>query len=239
MKEIVSVVLLLVLFSFSIFVTAKKIDRNISSALSAVNDVFISHTVILDAGHGGEDSGAVADDSIFEKDINLAITEKISLFFDIFGINYIKIRDSDISVGDTSLDTIRKRKASDINKRYDIINSYDDSVLLSIHQNMFPVDKYSGLQVFYADIDSSDVLAKSIQNSVCKAIQPDNTRKIKKCDSSVYLLDKAKVPSVMVECGFLSNKKELTLLQDSVYQNQLAYFICMGMYDYLISVGDV
>lgn len=239
MKEALSVFLVLIIFSLCLFVTVEKIDNNISSAVSAFNEHFTPHIIILDAGHGGEDSGAVVKKNIYEKDINLEICDKISLYFDLFGINYIRIRDSDTSVGDTSLDTIRKRKASDINKRFEIINSYENSVLLSIHQNMFPVEKYSGLQVFYALTDGSERLAESIQNTVCEKIQPDNTRKIKKCDSSVYLLHKAKVPSVMVECGFLSNENEFKLLTDSVYQAKLSYFIFKGISDYLIINKDV
>lgn len=239
LKEALSIILATIIFSLCLFVTVEKIDNNISSAVSTYNEHFSPHMIILDAGHGGEDSGAVARNNIYEKDINLEICDKISLFFDLFGIKYIKIRDSDVSVGDTSLDTIRKRKASDINKRYEIINSYENSVLLSIHQNMFPVEKYSGLQVFYAVTDGSEILAESIQNTVCVNLQPDNTRSIKKCDSSVYLLHKAKVPSVMVECGFLSNENEFKLLTDSLYQAKLSYFIYKGISDYLISNKDV
>ncbi len=239
MKEIISVILVVAIFSGCLFISVERIENNISAVVNDDKSNYISHTVILDAGHGGEDSGAVASDGTFEKDINLAVAKKLSIFFDIFGINYVVIRNDDSSIGDTSLDTIRKRKVSDINKRYEIINSYDNSILLSIHQNMFPVEKYSGMQVFYADIEPSDKLAQFIQTSVCTALQPENTRKIKACNESVFLLYKAKVPSVMVECGFLSNNIELENLKNSEYQSEMSYFICRGLINYLINIKDV
>lgn len=238
-KELISIISAVALFSLCLFMSVKKIEQNIVSAVAENQNNYSSHMIILDAGHGGEDSGAVASDGTLEKDINLSVCRKIALIFDIFGINYIEIRKDDNSVGDTTLKTVRERKTSDIIKRFDTINSTENAVLLSIHQNMFPVEKYSGTQVFYAKTDSSDKLAEFIQNSVITAMQKENTRKIKACDDSVYLLDKAKVPSVMVECGFLSNLYELSMLKNDEYQMQLSYFITKGILNYLTFYKDV
>lgn len=235
MREVFSIIFAIVFFSLSIFISSKKISQNFISAFSEKELSYSEHTVILDAGHGGEDSGAIAVDGTYEKDINLQICKRLALIFELLGIKYIEIRTEDISVGDTSLDTIRKRKVSDINKRYEIINNTPDSILLSIHQNNFPVEKYNGVQVFYALAETSDILADFIQQSVVNNLQSDNNRKIKQCDNSVFLLNKAKVPSVMVECGFISNNFELSQLKSDSYQLQISYFITKGLINYLLN----
>lgn len=236
MKECAVTILSILIFSVFIFLGITHIEKNISETVASYNKSHFDNTVILDAGHGGEDGGAVAFDGTMEKDINLEICSTISMFFDIFGINYINIRTDDISVGDTSLDTIRERKASDIHKRYDIINSTENSVLLSIHQNMFSVEKYSGTQVFYAkSVESSKTLAQCIQSSVVSSLQNDNKRAIKEGDKSIYLLYNAKRPSVLVECGFMSNMEELALLKDLQYRSKISYFIVSGLLEYLLS----
>lgn len=197
-------------------------------------------TVILDAGHGGEDGGAVAPDGTAEKKINLEITKDIGVFFDLFGINYIPVRTTDISVCDEGLDTIRKRKYSDIMNRAALVDSAPDSVLLSIHQNYFPVEKYSGTQVFFSkNTTDSEKLANMLQASVTETLQPNNKRTIKAGGSEIYLLDKAKTTSVLVECGFLSNPQELALLKDKNYQAKIAYRIFRGTYDFLAGKKDV
>lgn len=197
-------------------------------------------TVILDAGHGGEDGGAVAPDGTAEKEINLEITKDIAVFFDLFGIHYIPVRTTDISVCDEGLDTIRKRKYSDIMNRASLVDSTPDSVLLSIHQNFFPEEKYSGTQVFYSkNTEDSAQLADMIQTSVTDTLQPENNRTVKAAGSEIYLLDKAKNTSVLVECGFLSNPQELSKLKDKTYQAKIAYRIFRGTFDFLTGTKEV
>ncbi len=232
MKEFTAVTAVVIIFSVCVLIICGKIKSDIISTFSYVNSSD-SDIVILDAGHGGEDGGCVAFDDTLEKDLNLLMSSNIALYFEIFGIDYITIRDSDISVGDTTLPTIRQRKVSDIKNRFNTVNSYENSVLLSIHQNMYSVEKYSGTQVFYSEnIPESEALASSIQLSVVNNLQPENTRKIKSATDSIYLLYNAERPSVMVECGFLSNIEELNLLKTEEYRSQLAYFIFRGISNY-------
>lgn len=236
MKERISIFLVIIIFCSSVFVTMKKTEENIRSVISIQASDYNDKLIILDAGHGGEDGGAVAFDGTVEKDLNLLFTENIALYFDIFGISYIKVRDSDISVGDTSLGTIRERKISDIHTRYSLINSYENSVLLSIHQNMYSVEKYSGTQVFYSSgVSDSEIIAGIIQRRIHTGLQPENTRKIKESDKSIYLLYNAQRPSVMVECGFLSNINELSLLNTHEYRSQFSYFLTQSIIEYLIT----
>jgi len=190
--------------------------------------------VVIDAGHGGVDSGAVSSGGIKEKDINLDIALKLNDLLTVYGVKTLLIRSSDTDISDEGCDTIREKKVSDIHNRFDIVNETENSVLVSIHQNFYEESKYSGTQVFYApDADGSENLAQCIQQSVVKSLQPENMRQVKASGDSIYLLYHAKRPSVMVECGFLSNPDEAEKLNDETYRSQLAVFIAQGVLNYL------
>lgn len=219
--------LLLVIILFVLFPLYASADMKSSSL-----------TVILDAGHGGEDGGAVAADGTNEKDLNLSIAKKTALFFDLFGINYIMTRDSDMDLSDNELNTIRERKINDIHKRYDLVNSTPGAVLLSIHMNYFPVEKYSGAQFFYASSHSSELLADILQHHIKEMLQPENNRMIKPSPGTVYLLDKAKRPSVLAECGFISNIEELNKLKTKEYQSCIGYIFARSISDFRLKVGE-
>ena len=223
-------------FLFTVFgvYAAGKCSKRTLDAVSDAEIYSINRTVILDAGHGGEDGGAVAADGTAEKDLNLIISNGIAAFFELFGVPYIPVRTQDISVCDAGLVTIRERKRSDIMNRFALVNNTPDSVLLSIHQNMFEQQKYNGTQVFYAGkIPESKALAESIKTAVVTALQPENKRETKPSTDSIYLLYHAKTASVMVECGFLSNPAELDKLKTESYQSQMSYFIFKGLLNYI------
>ena len=218
---------------------AGKGSRITQEAISDKRALAFANTVILDAGHGGEDGGAVAADGTPEKDLNLLIANGIAAYFELFGIPYIPVRTDDVSVGDKGLQTVRDRKRSDIRNRFALICDTSDAVFLSIHQNMFSESKYNGTQVFYsANTPSSKALAEHIQNTVRSFLQPDNTRKTKPSDDRVYLLYNAPTTAVMVECGFLSNEKELSLLKTQDYRSQIGYCIYKGLLSFLLTEGD-
>ena len=186
--------------------------------------------LVIDAGHGGIDAGTIGVDSANEKDINLSIALKLYDFVRISGVNASLIRNGDYLYyrkGDNT-------KRSDLYNRMDYINSINNSTLISIHQNHFEDEKEHGMQIWYSPNDEkSPVLADSILNVTKKFLQPDNKRLNKQSDSAYYLLHKAKVPSVMVECGFMSNKEENKKLQEENYQNKLAYLIMLGLNIYI------
>ena len=208
--------------------TLNIIDKNCVGAAGELS----MPTIILDAGHGGEDGGAIASDGTKEKDINLAMTERIALLFELFGLRYVNIRDTDDLIGNNTLPTVRERKVSDIHQRMQIVTQTPGAWLLSIHQNFYLKDQYSGTQVFFAPhAEGSADIASAVQSAVVRMMQPDNTRQTKPTEGTVYLLDKAEKPSVMVECGFLSNPMELESLKDSQYQMRLAYCITRGVCD--------
>lgn len=229
-KTIYLIILAVLLISFCIVMFSA--FSNITAHTSAdIDDNRI--TVIIDAGHGGEDGGAEVD-GILEKDINLSIADKLADTLRLCGVRVTEIRDEDISVYDDSAQTLREKKVSDLKHRVEIVNGSENNILVSIHQNKFDNSAYSGAQVFYSsNNDKSRVLAESIRNSVVSLLQNDNTRELKPANSDIYLLDNATVPAVIVECGFLSNDEERAKLLDSGYQSEMAYSIAMGVLEYI------
>lgn len=188
--------------------------------------------VVIDAGHGGEDSGAVAN-SVLEKDINLEIALKLRDMLKASGIEVKMIRESDVSIYDTASGTIRERKVSDLKNRVKIVNNNKKNILVSIHQNKFEQSKYNGAQMFYsANNDKSQILAENIRKSITGLIQPENKRELKKGGSDIYLLNKAAVPAVIVECGFISNEEEAKNLSNEEYQSKIAFAIYCGILEY-------
>lgn len=188
--------------------------------------------IVIDAGHGGEDGGAVSDSGVLEKDINLSIANDTSALFYLLGFDVTQTRTTDIAL-DNGEDTIRKRKVSDMKKRLEIFNSSEENTIISIHQNKFSESKYHGTQIFYSPNNpKSKQLADSIKFSVKGLLQPDNERECKKADSGIYLLKNTSNPAVIVECGFISNKDECNNLLDSHYQKQMAFSITAGFLSY-------
>lgn len=207
---------------------SQKVNHTVSAELGEYRPV-----IVLDAGHGGEDGGAVSKSGLQEKDVNLAVAKNLKEMLTASGFEVVMIREDDRSIHDESADTIRERKVSDIHNRLKIINSYADCVFLSIHQNQFTDSKYSGAQMFYSTNDArSKELADCLKSSVVGLLQPNNTREIKPASNSIYLLWNSKQPSVLVECGFLSNPQEANLLAQEDYQRKMAFSIYCGFMQY-------
>ncbi len=190
-------------------------------------------TVIVDAGHGGEDGGAVASDKTLEKDLNLQIALKLEKILKLYGFRVIMTRTEDKMTCDDNLRTQREKKISDIRNRFAIINENPDAVFVSIHQNKFHDESQKGVQVFYSHRNTqSKTLADSIQSSFVNTIQPENKRLTKKTGTNIYLLYHSQIPSVLVECGFLSNANDLNNLKKETYQTKTAILIADGIINY-------
>ena len=191
-----------------------------------INNIQTKKTVIIDPGHGGIDVGTVGIDGSLEKNINLSISLDLYDFLMVSGINTVLTRDGDYEMYRAG----EQRTKSDLYNRMDYINSVPNSILISIHQNHFENEAEWGTQVWYSPNDEiSPTLADKILQSVKKNIQPENKRENKVSDNSYYILYKAQKPSVMVECGFVSNENENKRLQDKEYQRDMAYSILMGI----------
>lgn len=186
--------------------------------------------LVIDAGHGGADAGTIGVDGTKEKGINLSIAQKLYDFAMVSGVSSFLVRDGDYLVYGENDDKTR----SDLYKRLDYINSINNSLLISIHQNHFEEESEWGMQIWYSPNDSkSPILADKILNISKQNLQPENKRLNKPSDNSYYILYKASVPSVMVECGFMSNTEENLKLQNEKYQKELAYSIMLGLNEYI------
>lgn len=191
-------------------------------------------TVIVDAGHGGDDGGAIGIDGTVEKDINLDIALKLEKILKFYGFNVIMTRTQDVMTCDDGLDSLRKRKISDIHNRFELMRKNPDAIFISVHQNKFEDSSQHGTQVFYSGNDErSKELAEAIQTSVTLTLQRKNDRVVKKSGSGIYLLYHAKIPAVLVECGFISNSDEVKKLKDESYRMKLAILIADGLLKYL------
>lgn len=190
--------------------------------------------VILDAGHGGEDGGAVAADGTNEKDLNLSLTLKLNQKLQSLGLQTQLTRRGDSLHYGTDDGTMRQKKVADLRYRLEQTQRTPDCLLLSIHQNQFSDPRYDGAQVFYSgNHPQSAVLAQCLQTAIVQQTQPDNTRQIQQSGAEIFLLHSAQVPAVMVECGFLSNPQELSKLKDDDYQQRLAAAIAAGLLNFL------
>lgn len=229
MKRKKAVILVFISFSliFIVCIFAKVSNISpVSNLLDNDDDII----VVLDSGHGGEDPGAIGVNGVVESDINLQFTKKLKLFLNLNGYKTVMIREDNNDISDKSLDSIAARKKSDMYKRLEIYNSNIHNVAISIHQNIFPADSCKGTQVFYSrQAPSAKDLADNITESVKNNLQKDNQRISKETNNSIFLLDNAKIPAVIVECGFLSNKEEVLILCDKEYQRKFSFCILQGL----------
>ena len=186
--------------------------------------------IILDAGHGGEDSGAVGVNGVLEKELNLAIAVMIGEELTARGYTVVQTRTEDRLLYTEAENIKGIRKISDLKNRVKIFNSYENAIVVSIHMNSFAIAKYSGLQVYYAD--GSDSLATAIKSAVREELQPENKRAIKRGEG-IYVLEHSENTAVLIECGFLSNPEECAKLSEKEYQKRLSFSIVCGIIKYM------
>ena len=190
-----------------------------------------SYTIVIDAGHGGEDGGAISCTGKSESAFNLEIALRLNDLFRLLGYNTAMIRLSDVSVY-TEGETIAQKKISDLKHRVRIVNEIENGLLLSIHQNIFSDSRYSGAQVFYGRENGSEDLAKELQQDFVSVLNSGSHRQAKKSEG-IYLMDRIKQPGVLIECGFLSNPEEEARLRSSDYQKKLVCIIASRVSSFL------
>lgn len=199
-------------------------------ALAVSGDADDSPVWIIDAGHGGEDGGAVASDGTKESELNLALAQRLSLLLGLLGEETRMTRASDVSLHDPSAATLRQKKRSDLAYRVALVNETNGAVLVSLHQNSLPSSKkVHGAQVFYAAHEQSADLAQRVQRSLNAHVNVGNEKRETRIDESIYLMKNVRVPAILIECGFLSNDAETALLKDAEYQKKLALSIAAGL----------
>lgn len=187
--------------------------------------------VVLDPGHGGRDPGKVGAQGEQEKDINLAISLKVKERLEKDGMEVVMTREKDVMLAD---EDASNKKLEDLNNRIRIINERQPAVAVSIHQNSYSDASVKGAQVFYfTHSDKGKQAAEALQKELLEFDQ-EHTRKIKANDT-YYLLKKTEVPTVIVECGFLSCPEEAALLTDEAYQKKLAEAIAKGIESWVVN----
>lgn len=198
------------------------------AVLTFYPSAFRDTLVIIDAGHGGEDGGAVSLSGASESQINLAVALRTDQVLGLFGVPVLLLREEDVSLHSEGASTLRQKKSSDLHNRVAAIEAQNNAVLLSIHQNSYPNPRYSGAQVFYAPTDGSQVLAETMQTVLREGLDPSNGRQIKCIPDTIYLMNHISCPAVLVECGFLTNPQEEQLLLTEGYQTKLAAVLAGG-----------
>ena len=190
-------------------------------------------TVVLDAGHGDPDGGAVGASGTIEKDINLAIAQKTREVFEGRGINVIMTREGDSGLHDDGDGTIRKMKVSDMHKRRNIMEKSGADLFISIHMNYFPKQEVSGLRIFYDKSHPGlEELANSVQNGI-SSVTGAKCYAVKTADERLFLMKNPPIPCLLTECGFLSNHDEEKLLCDEKYQSKIAWALADAVINYL------
>ena len=237
----------------NLFVIIKKKDLLLGAALFLTLGIYLSLTmlrpsvssfspqaggervIVVDAGHGGEDGGAVSADGgavsadgVVESHINLAIAQDVNALLTFLGEDTRMTRTEDVSIHSQNAETLHQKKVSDLKNRVELVNSTPNAILLSIHQNSLPKSKsVHGAQVFYGKVETSDQYARSMQEALNRAIN-DKEKDAKEIAPTIYLMKNVTAPAVLVECGFLSNSSDSTMLQQENYQKKLAVVIAAG-----------
>ena len=208
-----------------------------------VSEIFYSVDVwqprlLLDAGHGGEDGGAVSVSGQKESAINLEITRKLDQVLAFLGEPAFLLREADISLHEDGAQTLREKKVSDLKHRVGIAGQYPGAVLVSIHQNSYPEEDVDGAQVFYyAGSEEGKLLGTLLQESL-KAEIADGNHRVAKANKDYYLLKQSTAPAVIVECGFLSNEREAALLVTEEYQEKIAFSLLLGIMEYIHTTAE-
>ncbi len=209
----------------------KKVELTAPASATPKNDMPI---IVIDSGHGGMDGGCSDADGVPEKNINLNIALTLRDMLVSSGYTVEMTRETDTSIHDKGIEGIANQKSSDMDNRLELFNKYDNAVCISIHQNQFTDSKYKGAQMFYSlTHPDSERLAGILQNNFKNYIQPYNDREIKQCGEELFLCYFSENPTVMVECGFMSNEEESELLKTEEYQNKTAFTIYSSLVQYL------
>ncbi len=190
------------------------------------------HTIVIDPGHGGNDPGKVAINSALEKDVNLAIALKLKKYLEQEDMEVVMTRQEDKGLYE---ETDSNKKVHDMKNRLAIMEGAKPALVVSVHQNSYPEESVSGVQVFYyRDSAEGKRAALLVQEQMIATLQPAKEREAKE-NSTYYILKKTTVPTIIVECGFLSNREEADRLTSEDYQERVAWAIHLGIMRYINS----
>lgn len=218
-------ILLLAAFSEGVSEYIAKSDAYTEAAILVAE----GRTVVIDAGHGGEDCGAIGVNGAYEKDLNFTVATMLGRMLSERGYAVVYTRTEDRLLYTEAENVKGIRKISDLKNRCKIGAEYPNATFISIHMNTYGSSKYSGLQVYYGlNDEGSYALATAIQSSVRTGLQPDNKRSVKRGEG-MYLMENLDNTAVLIECGFISNPEECEKLCEKEYQKQLCFQILCGI----------
>lgn len=203
--------------------------------VTETTDTLAGPVLIIDAGHGGADGGAVAGDGTLESGINLDIALRLEALAGFWGVDTVMTRRSEEIDYPSDALSLSAMKRADQYARVALINSTPGAVLLSIHQNKYPASSPYGPQVFYGTIDGGEDFASIVQQNLTGYLCPTNRRLATTIDEKIFLMKKVACPAILVECGFLSNPDELAKLKTPEYRMELA---AIFLASYLEYIGD-
>lgn len=215
-------ILLTQLFQYTVYADSSFVNKSSKDEI----------TILIDPGHGGMDGGAKTKDGIIEKDINLKISMKLRDRLKKQGYKVFMTRNTDKGLYGSE-GKIRKKKIEDLNNRVKLKKDTHCDMFVSIHLNMFPQSKYYGAQVWYSKNDESKKLARIVQNNLIQDLDRNNNRR-EKAASNLYkiLRENDTMPSIIVECGFLSNYEEKQKLISDSYQEKIAASLSKSINEY-------
>lgn len=223
----------LVAAAYGIFAVSSYLGNILSPKSTSVNneDIKKTVTVILDAGHGGIDGGAVGARGTLEKDLNLDVAKKLSEALTKAGVKTLMTRTEDVML---TAEGASSKKNGDLRARLQIAEGVENCLFVSIHMNKFPDSSVKGMTFYYSpNHPESRVLAEAMRQAVVEKLQPENKRPLKEAGSSIYLLHRITRPAVLVECGFLSNAYEESLLASEEYRERMAGVLAEAILSYL------
>lgn len=213
MKKLLTLICVLSFFLFYLQAKEQK-----SSLLDGI-------VIVLDAGHGGKDQGTTCKE-ISEATINLAIVKKLQHHLQQYGATIVLTRDGDY---DLASNEATNRKKEDLKARMEIIQQNDADLFFSIHVNSFPSSDVQGIQLFY---QKDNLTSKELTKYIHAHVQKVNDNILKDKEGQYYVLQESKIPSLLIECGFLSNLNDRELLMEDEYQNELTKAMCEGILDF-------
>jgi len=199
----------------------------------ASREVSVStNTIIIDAGHGGEDGGAIGKNGTKEKDLNLSISLKLKNALIKNGFNVQMTRETDTMLSEP--DEKKHKKRSDLNNRVKMTRKFENGIFLSIHMNYYDSPAQKGAQMFYSvNNEKSKLLAMCIEKEFKTSVDPDNKRVSKPAGNEIFIMKHIKLPACLIECGFISNREEEKLLNDAAYQDKIVNAIVTGVKKYI------
>lgn len=186
-------------------------------------------TLVLDAGHGGIDGGAISDSGLKESDINLQIALKTEALVRFLGIDTVMTRETDTDNSDNKAYS----EHDNLVQRVKLANSTENAVLISIHQNKFPSAVVSGAEVMYSDNDDSKALGLITQDNLVALLDSSNRRVARPAPKELLLTSSVECPTILVECGFMSNPQEVQKLASNDYQLKLAAILAGSYIQFL------